>query len=84
MTLQHELAGLIGSEMPSNGAQLLSFGMNNPISATVLCMRDAQYHPYVVWTAYHDASSGALVTEHGGYFATMPEAMENYSARGGS
>ena len=83
MTLQNKLADLIGSDMP-NGAELLCFGMNNPESATVLGIRNALYHPYVVWTAYHDASSGALVTEHGGYFATMPEAMENYTARGGA
>ena len=46
-----------------------------------ICMKDLEYHPYVVWYVY--AHPNGFFAETGTYCSTLTEAIENYKRRGG-
>lgn len=50
-------------------------------SWTALCVREHEFHPYVVWTVI--ARDNGFIAESGDYCATLEGALDRYNARGG-
>ena len=46
-----------------------------------ICVKDGEYHPYVVWTVI--ARPEGFAAEHGDYCFTLEEAVTMYKKRGG-